>query len=163
GGILGVLLAAGMIRVVAHSGASEIPRLALATVDARLFVFALAVSLMTGMIAGAIPALHHSGGNLSAVLNEGGRSGTMGRGGRMVRNALVVSEVALAVVVLIGAGLLVRSFIRLRSIDLGFQPGGVVTMRVPLAGGIHSAPQRRAEFVRQLCDAVRTLPAVRSV
>jgi putative ABC transport system permease protein len=163
GGVLGILLAAGMIRVVAHSGSSEIPRLAYATVDARLFVFALAMSVITGMVAGAIPALHHSGGNLSTVLNEGGRGGTMGRGGRLVRNGLAVSEVALAVVVLIGAGLLVRSFIRLRSIDLGFQPSGVVTMRVPLGGGIHSAPQRRAAFVRQLCDVIATLPSVRSV
>jgi putative ABC transport system permease protein len=160
GGALGLLLASGLIRAVATSGASEIPRLAHANVDGRLFGFALGVSLLTGLIFGAIPALHGSGVHLIAALNQGGRGGSIGRGGRAVRNALVVSEVALAVVVLISAGLLVRSFIRLRSIDLGFQPSGVLTMRVPMSGGLNSTAPRRLAFMRQLCDSVAALPGV---
>jgi putative ABC transport system permease protein len=162
GGVLGLVLAAGVIRALAQSSVGEVPRLAYATVDARLFLFALAASLATGVIFGTVPALHSSGAHLSSALNEGGRGGTMGRGGRAMRNALVISEVALAVVVLIGAGLLIRSFIRLRAIDLGFQPESVLTMRMSLTGGVNAAPPRRAAFVRQLCDAVSVLPGVRS-
>ena len=73
------------------------------------------------------------------MLNEGGRGGTSGRAGRRLRNILVVTEVALAVVVLIGAGLLMRSFLRLRGVDPGFRAEGVLTVRVPLAGGRNSA------------------------
>src|SRR5262249_51930156 len=159
---LGVVLACGVIRALAQSGAADIPRLAYATVDARLFLFALGVSLLTGIVFGTIPALLGSGAHLNSALNEGGRSGTIGRGGRALRNALVVSEVALAVVVLIGARLLIRSFIRLRSIQLGFQPDSVLTMRMSLAGGVNSATPRRVVFVQQLCDAVSRLPGVRS-
>jgi putative ABC transport system permease protein len=162
GGLLGLLLATGVIRLLAHADRVDIPRLAYATIDARLFLFALGVSIVTGIVFGALPALHTSGEHLSAALNEGGRGGTLGRTGRLLRNTLVVSEVALAVVVLIGAGLLIQSFVRLRSINLGFQPASVLTMRVPLGGGMNSAAAQRAVFVRQLCDAVSVLPGVRS-
>jgi putative ABC transport system permease protein len=80
-----------------------------------------------------------------------------------MRNALVVSEMALAVIVLIAAGLLIRSFVRLRSVDPGFQPAGVLTARVPLAGGRNSAPARRLAFFQQLTARVATLPGVRAV
>ena len=76
---------------------------------------------------------------------------------------LVVSEVALAVVVLIGAGLLIRSFIRLRTADAGFQPSGVLTFRLSLAGTRNAAIERRAAFLQQVVDRIRTLPGVRSV
>ena len=90
------------------------------------------------------------------ALNEGGRGGTMGRGGRIVRNALVVAEVALAVVVLIGAGLLIRSFIRsaLHRSRVS-SPPGVLTMRVPLAGGANASCRSGAwHSCSQLCDTV---------
>ena len=128
------------------------PRLAQAAIDLRLFGFALGVSLATGILFGLAPAMQGSGSSLSESLSEGGRGGTTGRGGRRLRNALVVTEVALAVVVLIGAGLLIRSFIRLRSVDPGFQPSGVLTVRVPLGGGRNTAPDRRIAFFRQLSD-----------
>jgi putative ABC transport system permease protein len=80
-----------------------------------------------------------------------------------LRNTLVVTEVALAVVVLIGAGLLIRSFIRLRSVDPGFRPTGVLTVRVPLGGGRNTASDRRIAFFRQLSDRIATLPGVRAV
>jgi len=94
-----------------------------------------AASLFTAILFGLAPSVQGTGGNLTAVLNEGGRGGTSGRAGRRVRNALVVSEVALAVIVLIGAGLLMRSFLRLRAVNPGFRPEGVLTVRVPLSGG----------------------------
>src|ERR1041385_9104334 len=149
GGALGILLASAVIRGLAHSGIESIPRLANATVDPRLFLFTLLTSLATGVVFGAVPAFQNSGERLSGALNEGGRGGTMGRGSRALRNAQIVSEVALAVVVLIGAGLLIRSFIRLRSKDLGFQPQGLLTMRLPMAGGRNIAPARRIALDRK--------------
>jgi putative ABC transport system permease protein len=163
GGALGLALARGVVALVARLGPASIPRLAEARIDARLFLFALGVSLATGILFGIAPAIQSSGANLNAALTEVGRGGTAGRSGRMVRNALVVAEVALAVVVLIGAGLLIRSFARLRSADPGFQPSGLLTLRVPLAGGRNAAPGRRIAFFQQVADRVAALPGVATV
>jgi putative ABC transport system permease protein len=163
GGALGLLLASGAIRLLAHAGPASVPRLAQAAIDLRLFGFALAVSLATGMLFGLAPAMQGAASSLSAALNEGGRGGTAGRAGRRIRNALAIAEVALAVIVLIGAGLLIRSFIRLRGVDPGFQPAGLLTVRVPLGGGRNAAPDRRIAFFRQASDRVATLPGVRAV
>jgi putative ABC transport system permease protein len=163
GGALGMALARGVVALVARLGPASIPRLAEATIDARLFLFALGVSVATGILFGIAPAMQSSGADLNAALTEVGRGGTTGRSGRMARNALVVAEVALAVVVLIGAGLLIRSFVRLRTADPGFQPSGLLTLRVPLAGGRNAAPDRRIAFVQQVADRVAALPGVRAV
>ena len=163
GGALGLALARGVVALVARLGPASIPRLAEARIDARLFLFALGVSLATGILFGIAPAIHISGANLNAALTEVGRGGTTGRSGRMVRSALVAAEVALAVVVLIGAGLLMRSFVALRSADPGFQPAGLLTLRVPLAGGRNAAPDLRIAFFQQVADRVAALPGVRAV
>ena len=163
GGALGLLLAAGAIYVLAHGGPAGVPRLAQAALDLRVFGFALGVSLVTGILFGLAPAMQGSGRSLSMALNEGGRGGTAARGGRRIRNALAITEVALAVVVLIGAGLLIRSFIRLRGVDPGFRPAGVLTVRVPLAGGRNAAGERRIAFFKQVTDRIATLPGVRAV
>src|SRR5271157_351859 len=163
GGALGLGLARAAVALVARFGPASIPRLAEARIDARLFLFALAVSVATGVLFGIAPAIESSGANINAALREGGRGGTTARSGRMVRSVLVVVEVALAVVVLIGAGLLIRSFVRLRSADPGFQPAGLLTLRVPLAGGRNVAPDRRIAFFQQVADRIATLPGVRAV
>jgi len=163
GGALGLALARGVVALVARLGPASIPRLAEARIDARLFLFALGVSLAIGILFGIAPAIHISGANLNAALTEVGRGGTTGRSGRMVRSALVAAEVALAVVVLIGAGLLIRSFVELRSADPGFQPAGLLTLRVPLAGGRNAAPDLRIAFFQQVADRVAALPGVRAV
>jgi putative ABC transport system permease protein len=163
GGALGLALARGVVALVARLGPASIPRLAEASVDARLFLFALGVSVATGILFGIAPAMQSSGGDVNAALTEVGRGGTSGRSGRLVRNALVVAEVALAVVVLIGAGLLIRSFVRLRSSDPGFQPAGLLTLRVPLAGGRNAAPDRRIAFFQQVADRLAALPGARAV
>jgi putative ABC transport system permease protein len=163
GGALGLALARGVVALVARLGPASIPRLAEASIDARLFLFALGVSVATGILFGIAPATQSSGADLNAALTEVGRGGTTGRSGRMVRNALVAAEVALAVVVLISAGLLIRSFVRLRSTDPGFQPSGLLTLRVPLAGGRNAAPERRVVFFQQVAERVAALPGVRGV
>jgi putative ABC transport system permease protein len=163
GGALGLLLAVGAIYVLAHAGPASVPRLAQAAMDLRLFGFALGVTFATGIVFGLAPAMQGSGTSLSAALNEGGRGGTAGRGGRRLRNGLAIAEVALAVVVLIAAGLLMRSFIQLRGVDSGFHAAGVLTIRVPLAGGRNAAPERRVAFFRQVAERIAALPGVRAV
>jgi putative ABC transport system permease protein len=163
GAALGWFLAEGAVYLLVHAGPAGVPRLAQVAVDLRLFAFALAVSLATGILFGLAPAMQGARTGLSVALNEGGRGGSSGRTGRRIRNALVGTQVALAVVVLIGAGLLMRSFIRLRAVDPGFRPAGVLTVRVPLAGGRNAAPDRRIAFFRQVTDRIATLPGVRAV
>jgi putative ABC transport system permease protein len=174
GGVLGTLLAAAAVKLLVIEGPSSVPRLAQASIDLRLFAFVLGMSIFTGILFGIAPALRDSGASLSASLNEGGRGGTAvpalsviplmvgGGSGRAMRNALVVAEIALAVIVLIGAGLLIRSFVRLRSVNAGFQPAGLLTARVPLSGGRNFAPNRRISFFEQLTARVATLPGVRA-
>ena len=163
GGALGVALARGALALVARLGAESIPRLAEAHLDARLFLFAFGVSVATGILFGMAPAVQVSGAHLNAALVEGGRGGTTGRRGRSMRNTLVVVEVALSVVVLIGAGLLMRSFLRLRATDPGFRQSGLLTMRLLLAGRRHASLERRIAFVRQVADRLNALPGVRTV
>ena len=163
GGAAGLLLAGAVLKLLAHTPPSGVPRLAQASIDLRVFAFAFGISIVTGLVFGIFPALSESGLNLNTTLKEGGRGGTAGLSGRRMRNALVVSEIASAVIVLIGAGLLVRSFVRLRSVDPGFRAEGVLTARVPLGGGRNTAPDRRIAFFQQLTERVAGLPGVRSV
>jgi putative ABC transport system permease protein len=163
GGALGLLLAWGAIALLARLGPASIPRLAEARLDWRLFLFALAVSVATGVLFGLAPAIQGSGAKLNATLIEAGRGRTAARSGRLLRNALVVVEIALAVLVLIGAGLLIRSFARLRAVDLGFQPSGLLTLRLPLAGARNATAERRIAFLQQAEDRVAALPGVRAV
>lgn len=160
GGILGMLLATGGVALMARLGQTSIPRLAEARVDANLFLFALSISVATGILFGIAPAWLTSGTHLNEGLLEEGRSGTSGRSSRFLRNSLVVVEVALAVLVLIGAGLLLRSFARLRAVDPGFRPSGLLTARIPMAGGRNSAPERRVAFFSQVVDRLSALPGV---
>lgn len=162
GGVLGLALARGSVALVARLGPASVPRLTQATLDGRLFLFALAASLLTGILFGIAPAIQGSRINLNAALTEAGRGGTVGRAARRLRSALVVAEIALALLVLIGAGLLTRSFARLRQFDPGFQSSGLLTARVPLAGGRNNAFERRVAFLQQVIDRVGALPGVRA-
>ena len=163
GGALGTALARGGIGLLARFGPTNLPGMSRAAVDGRLLLFTLAVSMGAGLLFGVAPALQALDTNVNAVLTEGGRGGTAGRGGRRMRNALVVFEVALAVVVLIGGGLLMRSFVRLRAADPGFRPEGLLTFRLPLAGGRNAAAGRRAAFLREVEERIAALPGVQGV
>jgi putative ABC transport system permease protein len=162
GGALGLLLAAAAVKLLVIKGPASVPRLSQANIDLRLFGFVLGVSILTGILFGIAPALRDAGASLNVTLSEGGRTGTPGRSNRTMRNALVVAEMALAVMVLIAAGLLIRSFVRLRGVSPGFQPAGLLTARVPLAGGRNSASDRRIAFFRQLIERAAALPGVRA-
>jgi putative ABC transport system permease protein len=163
GGILGLVLAWGGVGLLTRLGSTTIPRLAQAHLDWRVFLFALAVSAVTGVLFGLAPALQVSAANPHAALIEGGRGSTATRSSRLLRNGLVVSEIALALLVLIGAGLLMRSFVRLRAVDPGFQPSHLLTLRLPISGVRNASPERRVAFLNQLSRRIAALPGVRSI
>jgi len=163
GAVGGLLLARAAMAVLARTAPESIPHLERVQLDVRLFLFALAAAVLSGALFGVAPALQVSGGNLGVALNETSRGGTSSRGARLLRNALVVVEIALAVVVLIGAGLLLRSFERLRAADPGFRASGLLTCRLSLAGGRNAAVDRRIHFFQDMVDRVASLPGVQSV
>jgi putative ABC transport system permease protein len=168
GGVLGVLLAWWGQHALRALGPASIPRLAQVGIDGGVLVFALLVTTVTGVLFGVIPAVRGSRGDTIRTLREGGKTSSQSGIGR-ARGALVVSEVALAVVLLTGAGLMVRSLWKLQAIDLGIKPENVLTMRLsfptpPTAinnpGGQDFAI---AQFYRDLTGRVQALPGVRSV
>jgi putative ABC transport system permease protein len=163
GGAIGLLIARVSVTFFASLGAQSIPLLANARLDGRLFLFALAVSVGTGILFGIVPAIQISGSNLNVALVEGGRGGTSGRRGRLMRSSIVVLEIALSLVVLVGAGLLIRSFVRLRSTDPGFQPSNLLTFRLQLGNTRYADEARRSSFLQQVSDRMAVLPGVRSV
>jgi len=131
GGALGVVLAALGVKVLKASQFEAIPRLGAVSVDARVLAFALGVSVATGLLFGIVPALRLSSG-LQGTLRSGGRSLAGTAGGRRTRDLLVLGEVAMAVVLLVGAGLLLRSFTRLLDVRPGFDADRVLTAQVSL-------------------------------
>ncbi|MGO9231277.1 MAG: ABC transporter permease [Bryobacteraceae bacterium] len=163
GGALGVVLAAITVAMVARLGPASLPRLAQIHADWRLLVFGVVLAFLTGILFGMAPALQVSGANLNRALVESGRGGTVGRSGRALRSGLVVLEIALALVMLIGAGLLARSLMRLRAVDPGFEASHLLTVRLPLAGGNNGAPLRRIAFLHDLLPRLEALPGVRGV
>ncbi len=128
-------------------------------VDLTVLAFTLAVSAGVGMLFGVAPALRASRLDLTGTLRETGRGAALGRG--RLAGALVVAEAALAVVLLIGAGLLIRSFARLVAVDPGFRPEHLLTFHVPLTGGKYQG-SRRVAFYEELLDRLRALPGVRA-
>jgi putative ABC transport system permease protein len=124
--------------------------------------FALALSVLTGLLFGLVPALRATKTDLNESLKDRSRGANAGRKGDRVRRLLVVAEVALSLVLLVGGGLMLRSFARLTSVDPGFDPRGVLTLTVSLAGSSHTTDAARAAFFEQLLRQVSALPGVRS-
>jgi putative ABC transport system permease protein len=129
-------------------------------IDAKVFGFMLLLSLFTGIIFGLTPALQAARIDLNVVLKQGGgRTGT-GAGHRRLRGALVVTEIALALVLLVGAGLLIQTFLRLRALDIGVNPENVLTLRTSLPRSKYSELPKRVAFYEQVLERVRALPGV---
>ena len=125
-----------------------------------MIAYALGASLLTGLLFGIVPALHAARRDSGAHLKEGGRSGTDGVRGRRVRAALAVGELAVALVLLVGAGLLVRSIVALNRQDPGFASTGVLTLRLDLPAAKYTTPERIAAFYEQLIERLSALPGV---
>ncbi|HEX8680185.1 MAG TPA: ABC transporter permease, partial [Chthoniobacterales bacterium] len=162
GGIVGVFLAYWGIRLLVAFGPDNIPRLSEITIDPRVLAFTFGVSLLTGVLFGLIPALQASRPDLNDALKEGSRGSTGGRS-RTLRNIFVVAEVSLALVLLIGAGLMIRSFMRLQSVQTGFQPENVLSMRVQLPRTKYAEPHQKVDFFKQAQQRIAALPGVQAV
>src|SRR5450432_1711444 len=122
--------------------------------------FNFAICLLTGLVFGLPPAIQLSSGDLNRSLKETGRSSTAGRSGQRIRGALVVSEIALALMLLAGAGLMVESLRKLKELDAGFRARNVLAISVAVAGSDHADPDRRANFYREAVERLRAVPGV---
>ena len=149
GGAVGLLLALWGVYLLIAFGPPDLPRAREVAVDGRVLVFTFGVSLLTGIIFGFVPALQTSRPDLNETLKESGRSTTGSAGHRRVRSLLVVSEIALSLMLLVGAGLLMRSFVKLEAVNPGFNPNNVLTMIIA--------------FHDQLLEKIKTLPGVQAV
>jgi putative ABC transport system permease protein len=138
------------------------PRLATATLDPTTLVFTVAVAVVTGLVFGIVPALQVSQSTTHESLKEGGRGASTGSGHQRLRKLLVVGEVALSLSLLAGAGLLIKSFMKLQEVDPGFKGDGVLTIRVSLPGARYTQPEQVRAFFQNLLDRVRHVPGVES-
>ncbi|HEX8775367.1 MAG TPA: ABC transporter permease [Pyrinomonadaceae bacterium] len=165
GGLLGLLLAMWGIKGLLAVIPDDVPRLLVTNIglDARVVAFTLVISVVTGLLFGLAPALQVSKTNLNESLKEGGRGTTAGASRQRVRNTLVVSEVALSLLLLVGAGLLIKSFLNLSQSDVGFDPENVLTMRVALPEARYKENEKIVNFYQQLLQRAQTLPGVESV
>ncbi|MEY2564878.1 MAG: hypothetical protein QOH88_3071 [Verrucomicrobiota bacterium] len=162
GGVVGVLLAFWGIQSLIGFGPDNIPRLNEISIDLRVLSFTFGISLLCGVLFGLIPALQASRPDLNDALKEGSRGSTGGRSG-MFRNVFVIAEVSLALVLLIGAGLMIRSFMRLQSVETGFNPENVLTMRLQLPKKKYPEPQQIVDFFKQAQQRIAELPGVQAV
>jgi putative ABC transport system permease protein len=165
GGLAGVLLAFAGVRALVSFDPASVPRVGDVRLDTTVLLFTAAVAIVTGALFGLAPAFKlsrpGSAGPLVEALKEGGRS-TAGRVRQRFRRVLVVAELALAVVLVVGAGLMIRSFIALQRIDLGYDARDVLTMRMSLPAGDYPDPGSVVRFYRELQRRVESLPGVQS-
>ena len=162
GGGLGLLLAVWVIELVGKITAVNLPRLDQVKLDSRVLMAAIGFSVLTGLLTGIVPALRNSEPRLIKWLNEGPR-GSGGVGRRRISSALVVAEVALAVVLLVGSGLMLKSFVQLIRVDPGFDPQQVLTLDLSLPTLRYKEPRTQIAFYEDLITRLRSLPGVQSV
>jgi putative ABC transport system permease protein len=158
---LGLLLSVWSVELLRSLKPEGIPRLDNVGVDATVIVFTIAIAFITGILFGLVPAVSATRG-VSSSLKEAGRGAVTSRGGGRIRGALVVAELALAVMLLAGAGLLMRSFLKLQAVDPGFRPEQALTFDLTLPDARYSQDPQRLTFFDQLMPKLRALPGVRS-
>lgn len=161
GGVLGVLLAMAAVPVMQHATTGALPRLEETRMDGSVLLFSLLLCGVSALAFGVVPALHASRGDLQTGLRQGGRGSSDGAARRRLR-VLFVGEVAVALVLLTGAGLLIRTLAGYFSIDPGFRAQGVVAIPIALPTNRYPEPPRQAEFFRQLLDRTGALPGVKA-
>ncbi|MGE3275732.1 MAG: ABC transporter permease [Vicinamibacterales bacterium] len=160
GGVAGLLLGWWGLRAMAVLGLDAIPRGTEAALDGTAFLYALGLVVFVGLAVGLLPVLALRGANLGQIMREEGRSGTPSRRARLVRRALVASQVAFALVLLVGAGVLVASFSRLLAVDPGFSPEGVLTGRVSLPASRYPDGAAVRPTLARMLERVRAIPGV---
>jgi putative ABC transport system permease protein len=162
GGLAGLLFAAWGSDVLVSLQPDGIPRLNEVGIDRDVMLFTMAVSLLTSLVFGAIPALQMTRGSLATSLKEGGRGNLSARGSARTRAALVVAEMALAVMLLAGAGLLIKSFGRLQAVDPGFRPEETLSFELSVPSTVYRDDPQIVAFYERVVDRVRHLPGVHS-
>jgi putative ABC transport system permease protein len=170
GGALGLLLAFLLVKLLVALSPANIPRLAeldALPVDGRVLGFTLGVSMLAGIVSGLAPAWHASKLDLNEMLKEGGRGAMSGARASSLRGVFIVAEMALALALLVGAGLMIRSFLRLQTIDPGFNPQNLLTMRLllvtskyPASDKIGDYRRKAAEFFQEAVKRIETIPGV---
>jgi putative ABC transport system permease protein len=160
GALLGLALASAGLRTLVSIDPTSLPPLAPVRLDLTVVAFALILAVITTLVFGLAPALRAHQVNLVESLREGGQQATLGGRRQRLRGLLVAGEIALAVVLVVGAGLLIRSLGQLGRIDLGFNPDRVLTMRLSLPAARYDTSDKVVAFYRQLLERVRALPAV---
>ena len=163
GGALGMLLAIWGVDLLPALSAGDLPRANEINIDQKVLGFTLGISLLTGLFFGLAPAWQSSRSNLNESLKEGGRNSSEGIKRHRMRSLLVIIECALAVVLLIGAGLLIKSFIKLQSVDPGFDEKSVLSLRIDLSRAKYQQEEQALNFFEQLQQRVAALPGVEAV
>ena len=163
GGLAGLLAAYYGVDVLAAAFGTALPRASEVTVDSRVLMFTAAIAVTTGLAAAFVPAWQLTGRDANDALKTGVGRGNSSSGDGRMRNILVVSEVALALMLLIGAGLLMRSLSGLRSVDPGFDASNTLTATLNIPDAKYSTPEQRNQFFERVTESVRVLPGVESV
>jgi putative ABC transport system permease protein len=162
GGAIGLAIAYGGMRGLVAIMPPNTPRIEDVRIDGAVLAFTFAVAVATGVVFGLLPALQATRTDMAATLKQGGRGSGGGGMRHRVRGALVVAEVSLALVLLIGAGLLLKSFLRILSADPGFESDGIVTLNVNLPQSKYDKPEKSRDFFRQVLDNMNGLPGIES-
>ena len=163
GGGFGLLLALAGIRVLKTFIPPSIPQTQTISIDGKVLLFTALTALLTGIVFGLAPAMHASHSNLNESMKEGGRDSASGRKGNRLRDLLVIGEVAVSFILLVGAGLLINSFLHLRNLDPGFRADHLLTMKVDLSELKYPDGERRWVFFDEVLRRIRVLPGVQSV
>lgn len=161
GGLLGLLVSIWAVALFVRLSPGDIPRLDEVSVDSRLLAFTLAISVLTGICFGLLPALQTTKTDLNRALKEGARS-SQGRSRRRARDYLVIGELALAQLLLVAAGLLIVSYVRLNHIDAGFNPDHVLTAKIAPSNRKYPDPKSRAQLFDAILEHLRQIPGVKS-
>jgi putative ABC transport system permease protein len=162
GGAIGLMLSIWLTKLLVSVSPANTPRFDEIRPDARVFLFTLGLTVITGLLFGLIPALQISRSDLNGGLKESGRTSSGGAHSKRLRSLMMVSEIALSFMLLVGAGLLIKSFLRLRDVSPGFNAGNVLTMRVSLLPAKYATGEPRVQLLRQTLDRLKTLPGVQS-
>lgn len=162
GASLGLLLTPFLLKLIVTFSTTALPRVVSTQIDLGALLFTFVAAVGTGVLFGLAPALQAGRGASYGILKEGGRSGSEGRGSQKLRRIFVAAEAALAVVLLAGSGLLLRSFVKLLGVDPGFRAEGVLTMQVALPQVKYSKPEQSRAFFSELVGRVQRLPGVQA-
>jgi putative ABC transport system permease protein len=163
GGVLGLLLAWTSVRAVVALEPANVPRVEQLGIDGPVLFFTFVVAIVTGLLFGLVPALQASRSNLQDTLKEGGRTSAADRGSHLLRRSLVVAEMALALTLLTGAGLLVRSFARVAEVQPGFDAERLLTFNLALPAAKYDSVAKRVAFWNTLLDRLQSVPGVQGV